>query len=62
MNNATSYGLIVVWSLFAIAPVHAAPVTYEVTVQSSVGETFTDCFRFDTPASAISPLMGLGLS
>lgn len=52
MNKVTSYGItVVVWSLFAISPVHAAPMTYEVTVQTSSGTTFTDCFRFDTPAA-----------
>lgn len=51
MNKVTSYGMTaVVWSLFAVAPAHAAPTTHEVTVQSSFGTTFTDCFRFDTPA------------
>ena len=50
---------------FGLAPLHTiyAEVSghiYRVTVKSSFGTTFTDCFRFDVPQPGFLTIDGLG--
>ena len=49
-------GLAPISGLFAAVPGHI----YQVTVKSSFGTTFTDCFRFDTPQPGFLTIEGLG--
>jgi hypothetical protein len=41
-------------------PAGPSNTTYQVTVVSSFGTTFTDCFRFDTPGMGDLTIDGLG--
>jgi hypothetical protein len=57
--------LIFAASGLGFAPVNATPAdvtgkTFNVTVVSSFGTTFTDCFRFDSPAAGDLTIDGLG--
>jgi len=49
-------GLAPISGLFAAVPGHI----YQVTVKSSFGTTFTDCYRFDTPQPGFLTITGLG--
>ena len=49
-------GLAPISGLFAAVPGHI----YQVTVKSSFGTTFRDCFRFDTPQPGFLTIDGLG--
>lgn len=63
MKTTTPMAAIAALVLASVAlPAQADHVrrTYEVVVQSSAGTTFTDCFRFDQPQSAVLTIDGFG--
>ena len=57
---AFSLGLAPANTTPAPAPDDVTGNTYHVTVVSSFGTMFTDCFRFDVPAPGILTIDGLG--
>jgi len=51
-----AFGLAPLRSIYAEVSGHI----YQVTVKSSFGTTFTDCFRFDSPQPGLLTIDGLG--